>query len=94
MATNKNLKELEFVKSLAGHDKDEIYVILQIEEDICYVADGKSKTIEKPKKKKMKHLQPIHIIDQELQTKLDSLGHLQNEDIKRAIKIYLASQSR
>ena len=42
----------KFAKSKAGHDKDQIYVILKEDAEYVYLVDGKLKTIEKPKKKK------------------------------------------
>lgn len=82
----------EFAKSKAGHDKDEIFIIINIEDEYVYLVDGKNRNIEKPKKKKMKHIQPIHYIDSELQNKLNSNVKLQNEDIKRALKCYKANK--
>lgn len=47
-------------KSKAGHDKDAVYVIYKLDEAYVYLVDGKLKTIEKPKKKKYKHIQIIN----------------------------------
>ncbi len=78
----------EFAKSKAGHDKNEIFIIINIEDEYVYLVDGKSRTLEKPKKKKMKHIQVINHIDSELQVKMDANLILRDEDIKRAIKCY------
>lgn len=78
----------EFVKSKAGHDKEEIFIIINIEGEYVYLVDGKSRIIEKPKKKKIKHIQIIHQIDEELQSKIEANLILRDEDIKRAIKSY------
>ena len=40
-----------FAISKAGHDKGNIYVIVREDNEYVYVADGVSKTLEKPKKK-------------------------------------------
>ena len=45
--------------SLAGHDKDKIYLIVGEEKEYVYLADGKAKTCENPKKKNKKHIQVI-----------------------------------
>lgn len=82
----------ELARSKAGHDKDEIFVIINIEDEYVYLVDGKNRKIEKAKKKKVKHIQPIHYIDSELQNKLNSNVKLQNEDIKRALKCYKANK--
>ena len=49
----------KFAKSKAGHDKDQIYVIIKEDPEYVYLMDGKIKTVDKPKKKKKKHIQLI-----------------------------------
>ncbi|MDD6292546.1 MAG: KOW domain-containing RNA-binding protein [Eubacteriales bacterium] len=78
----------EFAKSKAGHDKEEIFIIINKEEEYVYLVDGKSRILDKPKKKKIKHIQVINQIDEELQRKLETNLILRDEDIKRAIKSY------
>lgn len=46
-------------RSKAGHDKGHVYVIIKEEEAYVYLADGSVRTIERPKKKKKKHVQMI-----------------------------------
>ena len=41
-------------RSAAGHDKGKIYVIIAADSAYVYLVDGKSRTLEKPKKKKQK----------------------------------------
>ena len=45
--------------SLAGHDRDKIYLIVGEEKEYVYLADGKIRTCENPKKKNRKHIQII-----------------------------------
>ena len=45
-----------FAISLAGHDKNQMYVIIKEETEYVYLADGHTKTKKKPKKKKKKHI--------------------------------------
>lgn len=78
----------EFAISKAGHDKNEIFVIYNVVGEYVYLVDGKNRTINNPKKKKLMHLQPVHVIAKELQSKMESDKILQDEDIKRAIKCY------
>ena len=42
------------VKSLAGHDKERIYVIIKEQGEYVYLADGKYRTMDKPKRKNKK----------------------------------------
>ena len=48
-----------FAKSLAGHDKETVYIIKKMDSEYAYLTDGKNKLIDSPKKKKIKHIQAI-----------------------------------
>lgn len=78
----------QFVTSKAGHDKDTLYIVIAEEGDFVTLSDGRLKPVERPKKKRRKHIQPINqTVDgallQTMQQKSAS-----NEQIKRAIKQY------
>lgn len=83
-----------FAKSKAGHDKGKTYIIIEGtretgKEDFVMVADGDVKTLEKPKKKRTKHLQIILKCDEEIFEKMTNGQEIRNEDIKRAIGNYI-----
>ena len=44
-------------RSLAGHDKDQYYIILSVDKDQVFLTDGRRRTLAKPKKKNKKHIQ-------------------------------------
>lgn len=44
------------VKVIAGHDKNLFMVITAVEGDFAFLSDGKSRKLNKPKKKRLKHL--------------------------------------
>ena len=55
-----NMEEIGMLaKSKAGHDKGQLYVIYDVDETYVYLVDGEIRTIDKPKKKKRKHVQII-----------------------------------
>ncbi len=74
-------------RSKAGHDKGQLYVIVGADADRYYGADGKSKTVARPKSKNKKHMQPIHFSWEELLPDLRSTG-LRDEDVKYVLKQY------
>ena len=80
--------ELRFVRSLAGHDKDEIYYVLKEEGDFFFLVNGKNKTLDRAKRKKKKHSQIIKNLPEEV-TKLFETETFNDELIKRSIKTYL-----
>lgn len=44
-------------RSLAGHDKDQYFIILAEDGEYVTLADGICRTVTKPKRKKKKHIQ-------------------------------------
>lgn len=77
-----------FAVSQAGHDCNEIYVIINSDSEYVYLADGRLRTLDKLKKKKIRHVRIIKTIDQTIAEKISQDRLLINEDIKRAIKLY------
>ena len=75
------------VISKAGHDKDSCYIVLYIEGTCAYLVNGKNRTMDFPKKKKLKHLQPMNGVPAGLQEKIQKNEAWTNEEIKRAIKL-------
>ena len=72
--------------SKAGHDKDVVYIIVKEEDEYVYLADGKVRTLENPKKKNKKHIQIIRkASDDILRGKLLSGQQIYNEEIRKAI---------
>ena len=75
--------------SKAGHDQNQFFVILKAEDEYVYLVDGKVRTLDRPKKKKIKHIQLIdhsvdHIIDAYKENKL------MDSHVRKAIKQVIA----
>ena len=77
----------KFATSKAGHDKTKLYVIMNEDLEYVYLVDGDLKPLDKPKKKRKKHIQIINRVDETIQNKLETKQIIYNEDIKRAIKL-------
>ena len=82
--------DIKLAVSRSGHDKDSIYVIVKEEANMVYLADGKLKPLEKPKKKNRKHIQIMKQLPKEI-TEVFTQENFRNEEIKRAIKLYQRS---
>lgn len=67
-------------QSKAGHDKGHVYVVFNIEETYVYLVDGSIRTIDKPKKKKKKHVQII--------CEKHELSGIDDVGIKRILKLF------
>ncbi len=47
------------VRSTAGHDKDDIFCVVGVQENFLLLADGKTRKVGKPKRKKKIHVDII-----------------------------------
>ena len=51
-----NFNNGDIVKAIAGREKEELFIIYKIDNNFAYLVNGKSRRIENPKKKNIKHL--------------------------------------
>lgn len=72
--------------SLAGHDKDSVYAVVAEEGSMVLLADGRTRTLEKPKKKNQKHIRRIGNLPNEVREKLQRVS--QNSDLVYVLKLY------
>ena len=75
-----NIEKGMLAKSKAGHDKGQVYVIYDVDQTYVYLVDGNKRKMERPKKKKIKHVQMI--CEQETLQGIDDVG------IKRRLKLF------
>lgn len=80
----------QMARSSAGHDLGKLYVILEVVGETVLVVDGINKTLEKPKKKNIRHVRRMNYIDPEIDARLNGTDSLNNEDIRKAIGRYEA----
>ena len=64
------MKQGQIVISKQGRDKGLPFVVVAIEGEFLYLADGKLRKIQNPKKKRPKHIQATNYIDVQLQDAL------------------------
>ena len=69
------------VKSLAGHDKNQLYIIIGVSKEYVTLSDGRHHPADKPKRKNKKHLQIIHVYDETFGKKLEGSGRVPDEEI-------------
>ena len=81
------LKKGMMAISKAGHDQGNWYVVLDIEGEYAFLVNGTTKKMDCPKKKKLKHLQPVLKVPENLQEKLQTGKAWTNEEVKRALKL-------
>lgn len=75
------------VVSNQGRDNGKYYIIISIVKNYLYLANGSTKTIEMPKKKKNKHVILTDVIDMNIKNSIQSQDKNANLKIKRFIKL-------
>jgi ribosomal protein L14E/L6E/L27E len=69
------------VKAHAGRDKGSYFVAVGIHDGFAYIADGRTRKLEKPKRKNVKHISPVGAPI--------NIGGLTNKKLRRLINEYL-----
>lgn len=75
-------------KSLAGHDKGKVYLISGTDELYVYLVDGQYRTMNRPKRKKKKHIQIDRRIPVWIQELLAEGKNIQDSDVIKVRREY------
>lgn len=75
-------------RSLAGHDKGEVFVIAGEAGEYVSLVNGDSRPLGKPKRKKKKHVQLIHEQEEWKRKQLIEDGRISDEEIRKIIRSY------
>ena len=51
----------DLVKSLAGRDRNEIFLVVDVCDGFAFIMDGKTRKVGQPKKKNIKHLERLNV---------------------------------
>ncbi len=77
----------QIVKSRAGRDKDRYFVIVDIvDSEHLLLADGDLRKMDKPKKKKTKHVSKMNIVLDSIKEKLEQGEKITNAELRRHLK--------
>jgi len=75
----------QVVKSLAGRDRGKLFIVLKTEENFAYLADGKLRKTENPKRKKIKHLQHFRTCEGPVFQKIINDERVLDSEIRKAL---------
>jgi len=78
----------QIVFSKAGRDKGDCFVVVAVEGEFAHLVDGKTRPIERPKKKKRMHIQHTNFADEQLAQAIVSGAHLKNSDFRTVIMVF------
>lgn len=76
------------VHSKAGRDKDKYFIIIGIIDDMfVYISDGDLRKIDKPKKKKLKHLVLTNIVAEDIRLDILLENKISNSKIRKFLQV-------
>ena len=78
----------QIVYSKNGHDKGKSFIVTKIEGEYLILVDGKTRRVDKPKKKKAKHVQVTNYSDAEIKSKIECGVNLLDSDFVKVLKKY------
>ena len=73
------------VESAAGHDKGSVFIVLDVQEDFLFLADGKLRKVEKPKRKRKKHTRLLTNVTSPVGEKIISGEKVLNSEIRKTL---------
>ena len=80
----------DIVLALAGRDFERLFVVVGIiDESYVYIANGKSRRADSPKKKKIRHIELVKKADENLNLLLKN-GKFTNASLRKIISEYSA----
>ena len=78
-----NMNISDVVVSTAGHDQGEIFYVIDTDDQFLYLANGMDRTLDKPKRKKRKHVQKVLRSETRVATKLRNGDKVLNSELRR-----------
>jgi len=82
----------DFVISLNGRDEGKRFLVTGTDDEYVLLVDGKGRKIERPKRKKCKHIKFESRQDHGLSEKLRNGERVTNKEIRRALAIQAQGQ--
>ena len=79
------ISKSDIVLSLAGHDRGNVFYVMNTDGVYVFLADGKRRTVEKPKRKKCFHVRKVLRPDSILAAKIRSGEQVLNSELRREL---------
>ena len=83
-----NLNISDVVVSTAGHDQGEIFYVISTDDQFLYLANGKDRTLDKPKRKKRRHVQKVLRSETRVVEKLIRGDKVLNSELRRDLAFH------
>ena len=82
------------VVSKAGRDQGQLFYVIDTDEQYVYLADGKSRRLEKPKRKKRKHVEQVPRTESRIAEKIRNGEKVLNSELRKELASIGQKQSQ
>ena len=82
------------IVSKAGRDKGQLFYVIDADEQYVYLADGKSRRLEKPKRKKRKHVEQVPRTESRIAEKIRNGEKVLNSELRKVLASFGQKQSQ
>ena len=82
------IAQSNIIRSDAGRDKGKLFVVLAVEVEYLLLADGKSRKVESPKRKKRRHVLFVAAEETRVSEKIKNNEKVTNSELRRTLAAY------
>ena len=82
------IAQSNIIRSDAGRDKGKLFVVLAVEGEYLLLADGKSRRVETPKRKKRRHVLFVAAEETRVSEKIKNNEKITNSELRRTLAAY------
>ena len=82
------IAQSNIIRSDAGRDKGKLLVVLSVEGEYLLLADGKSRKVESPKRKKRRHVLFVAAEETRVSEKIKNNEKVTNSELRRTLAAY------
>ena len=82
------IAQSNIIRSDAGRDKGKLFVVLAVEGEYLLLADGKSRRVEAPKRKKRRHVLFVAAEETRVSEKIKNNEKITNSELRRTLAVF------
>ena len=83
-----DIAKSNIVRSDAGRDRGKLFIVLAVQGEYLLLADGKSRKVESPKRKKRKHVLFVAADETRVSQKIINDEKVTNSELRRTLAMY------
>ena len=81
------VSKADMIVSLAGRDKGQLFFVIDTDDQFVYLADGKGRRLESPKRKKRRHVRKLPLYASRVAEKIRNGDKVLNSELRRELAI-------